>query len=119
MHPIVLDFVSVVAETRYGQKCDAVVRGVIRHPGGSRIPKLDLSTEDELVPLDHFIEAAGLDRDVMQCRFNHRHDSSLRRALDRFGRSCAQITQLDIHCIRWQKRKCDSKMLSPLAGEKP
>jgi hypothetical protein len=65
---------------------------------GAHIPKLDLSTEDELVPLDHSSKATRLDRDVMQCRLIIDMNSSPRRSV--LGRS---LSQLDIIALE-QKR---------------
>src|SRR6476660_8638126 len=118
MHSVVLGFLSIIAETRDSQECDAVIGGVVRHPRGALITELNLRTDGEFVPFDHFIEAAGLDRDVMQCWFDRLHDSSLPRRSDRLRRSLPHIYLSDRPRIRWQKLKCDSKTLSPTCREK-
>src|SRR5882757_9469880 len=79
MHSVVPDLFNIVAEAWYGEKCNTVIGAVIRHPGCAPVPKLDLRADDKLVPLDHVIEVARLDRDVMKGRLDDRHCSSPRR----------------------------------------
>jgi hypothetical protein len=78
MHSIVLDLLSIVAQTGQRQEAEPVIGSVVCHPSGHLIPELHLRTDDERIPGDHLVEVTGLYGDVMKLSLDRRHISSPR-----------------------------------------
>ena len=70
-----LRFFRVVDEAGNREKSDAMIGVVVGRPRRRLVFELHPHADEQGIPLNHFIETAGLDRDVMQLGLDHRMSS--------------------------------------------
>jgi hypothetical protein len=75
MHAIVLRFFSVVVQSGNREKSDAMIGVIVGRPRRGLVLELHLRANNQAIPPDHLIEAAGFYRDVMQLGLDHRMSS--------------------------------------------
>jgi hypothetical protein len=67
-----IHLLRIVRQSRHREKGDTMICVVIGRPCRDLIPELHVGANNEQVPRDHFVEAAGFYRDVMQLGLDHR-----------------------------------------------